>query len=510
VIFAYFMPQWADWNIDSRIDLVHALVDEHTVRIDTYGANTWDKALYKGHYYSDKAPGTAVMGAVVYGAFKLAKAAPVLGGGISALEKNSAWNTPIRIGQTNTQIKPAKKGRVLGGCQRGGTGNVQYIPWQNRLYPPFRDWALSKYVVSVGLVALLSALFLAFFFWFLGRFALPRAIRWGATLLYGLATVALPYSTVFYSHQLAAGFLFVAFGLLYLWKRSEVRWWALPAAGFLLGLALFTEYTVAIVVVAIGLYALWILRRNLSSLGVMALTGFVPVVGLMVYNYACFGNALDTGYSHDWCWSAAQAGGYQGFTYPHPGPLWDLTFGTFRGLFFASPWLLLAGAGIYVLVRSGTRLETVLCAVIGIGFILLISSYWGWNGGRVDGPRYLVPIVPFFAFLAAFGLEASWWRKRTRVISAVLVLWSIFVTWSLFLGGDQFPDSWLRNPLSDYSLPALRHGRVESNAGFFLGLSGWPSLLPLLVLVAIVVLWRTPPGLRRAEPMPRALADSRV
>lgn len=498
VVFAYFMPQWADWNIDSRIDLVHALVDGHTVRIDRYHFNTWDKAKFKGHYYSDKAPGTAVMGAAVYGAYVLAKQAPLLGGGIRALQANSAWNTAIDLGRTDTQLSPAKRGRVLGGCQRSGiAGNVQVIPWKNRLYPPFRDWALSKYITSLGLVALLSAVFVAFFFWFLGKFSLPPGVRWGATALYAFATITLPYSTVLYSHQLVAGFLFSAFALLYLTSRSQVGFWSVPVAGFLLGLSLFTEYTVAIVVVAIGVYALWLLRGSLRSAAIFCLTGAIPLAGLMVYNAACFGNPFDTGYSHDFCWSSAQAAGVAGFTYPHLGPLWDLTFGTYRGLFFISPWLVLAVIGFYVLARSGFKLESGLCLAIPLVFIVTISAYWGWNGGRTDGPRYLVPIVPFLAFLAAFGLESAWWRKRTRVIAIVLAVWSVTATWALFLGGQQFPISWLRNPLFDYSLPALRHGVIESNAGMFLGMSSWASLAPLAVLMAVIALWRPPSELFR-------------
>lgn len=504
VVFAYFMPQWADWNIDSRIDLVHALVDEHTVRIDTYHFNTWDKAFYKGHFYSDKAPGTAFLGAIVYAGYEVARGAPVLGGGISALKRNDVWKTAIDIGKTNTQVRPGQKGRVLGGCQRsGGGGNVQYIPWKNRLYPPFRDWALSKYLISVGVVSLLSAIFIAFFFWFLGKFALPGGIRWGATLLYALATVALAYSTVFYSHQLVAGFLFMGFALLYLAKRGAVPCWIMPFAGFLLGFSFVTEYTVGPIIAVIGLYALWVLRHNVRGFVALCVAGAVPIAGLFAYNTAAFGNPLDTGYSHDWCWSSAQGAGYAGFTYPHLGPLWDLTFGPFRGLFFMSPWLLLGLSGLYVLWRSGLRLESSMCMSIGAGFIVLISAYWGWNGGRVDGPRYLVPMVPFVAFLAAFGLEASWWRKRTRVVSLVLAVWSIAVTWALFLGGDQFPVSWYRNPLTQYSLPALRDGVIESNAGGFFGLSGWSSLLPLGLLVLLVLLWRTPPGLRRTRHVPR-------
>ena len=65
-----FLPRWADWNQNSRFDLVVALVEDHTFQIDKYVANTGDYALYDGHYYSDKAPGMALLGLPVYSAFR--------------------------------------------------------------------------------------------------------------------------------------------------------------------------------------------------------------------------------------------------------------------------------------------------------------------------------------------------------------------------------------------------------------------------------------------------------
>lgn len=488
-VYAYFMPRWADWNIDSRLDLTHAIVDKHTLTIDAFHWNTWDKAVKGGHYYSDKAPGTAFLGAVVYAGFVIARSAPIVGGGISRLEANGAWNTAIRLGRSDTQNAPAAKGRVLGGCQNTGvTGNVQYIPWGNRLVPPLRDWALSKYVVTIGADALPSALFAAFFFWFIALFTVVPLLRWGLTGLYALATVALPYSTVFYSHQLVAGFLFVAFALLFLRSRGMSRWWTMPLAGLLLGLSLLTEYTVALIIAAIGLYALWVLRRSPRGIAGLCAAAAVPVIGLFAYNYATFGSPLDTGYSHDFCWSAAQAAGYAGFTYPKFGPLFDLTLGSFRGLFFQSPFLLFALPGTIFMARRGLRLEAALFLLVSAGFILAISAYWGWNGGRVDGPRYLVPIVPFLAFPALFYFEAAsrWVEKGIILLAAGL---SIVVTWALFLGGELFPTSWLRNPLFDYSFPALSGNHVAPNAGFFFGLAGWQSLLPLVALLALIVAW---------------------
>lgn len=493
VVFAYFMPRWADWNIDSRLDLVHAIVDKHSLQIDAYHWNTWDKAVYQGHYYSDKAPGTAVLGAVVYGAFVLARQAPGSGGAIRAIEASDAWNPAIRLGRTPKYVPPETGGSKPGGCQRAGLGNVQTTPWGNRLVPPKRDWALSKYVLTVGVVGLLSALFAAFFFWFLSFFALSAGLRWLLTALYAFATDALPYSTNFYSHQLAAAFLFVAFALLFLRKEQRAGPWAPPLAGFLLGFALFTEYTVALIIPIVGLYGVWVLRRSPREITGFIAFGLVPLFALFAYNAAAFSGPLDTGYSHDFCWSAAQGAGYAGFTYPRLGPLFDLTLGSYRGLFYMSPFLLLALPGLIWMARRRLGVEAAVCGASAILFIVALSAYWGWNGGKVEGPRYLVPTIPFLAFPVIFYLQRagrSFWAWAVFIACA---LWSLFVVWAEFLGGALFPISWDRNPLVQDSLPALARNDIAPNLGLFFGLHGWESLVPLVLAVGLIAIsgrWR--------------------
>src|SRR5215472_18989222 len=54
--FIYFY-EGGGWNQNSRFDLVRAIVEQHTLRIDAYYQNTEDRAYVAGHYYSDKAPG---------------------------------------------------------------------------------------------------------------------------------------------------------------------------------------------------------------------------------------------------------------------------------------------------------------------------------------------------------------------------------------------------------------------------------------------------------------------
>ncbi|HZU13139.1 MAG TPA: hypothetical protein VFB58_09905 [Chloroflexota bacterium] len=506
VVFGYFMPQWADWNIDSRLDMTEAIVNHGTIRIDAYNQNTWDKAVDHGHFYSDKAPGTAVLGVPILAAFKAAHHVPFLSSAIAGVERNGAWNVPIALGRSATQKQPAKKGTVLGGCQRKGAGNVQYIPWGNRLVPPMRDWALSKYLVTVGVVGLISALFAVFFFWFLGLFAIAGAARWLSTVVYAFGSVALPYSSNFYSHQLVAAFLFVAFALVFLAARSR-RLWQAASAGFLLGFSIFTEYTVALVVVVIGLYLLWSLRSQLRAIGAAVATGLVPIIALLGYNQMAWGNPLDTGYSHDFCWSAAQSAGFAGFTYPHLWPLIDLTFGEYRGLFFTSPFLLLALPGAYLMWRRGRQAEALTCIASAVILILAISAQWGWNGGRVDGPRYIVACVPFLALPAAFAVRAMFRSAAWRVVLGIIAAWSLAATWILFLGGATFPTSWLPYPLTQYSLPALAHNQITPNFGLFFGLSGWESLLPLAVAVVLIAL--IPPR-RREAPSQRPVTAQAV
>src|SRR5881227_3754139 len=54
--FLYFY-EGGGWNQNSRFDLLRAIVERHTLQIDAYADNTQDKAHFRGHYYSDKAPG---------------------------------------------------------------------------------------------------------------------------------------------------------------------------------------------------------------------------------------------------------------------------------------------------------------------------------------------------------------------------------------------------------------------------------------------------------------------
>ena len=106
-----------------------------------------------------------------------------------------------------------------------------------------------SYLATVFAVALPSALAA------LQLFAIGRAIglsaAWsaGITAAYALATLAFPYSTIFYGHQLSAALGLSALSLV--WRRRR------PAmAGLLLGLAVCVDYTSVILAAVVTAYAL--------------------------------------------------------------------------------------------------------------------------------------------------------------------------------------------------------------------------------------------------------------
>src|SRR5262252_3392893 len=66
ISFAYFY-EGGGWHQNTRFDLVRAIVENGTVRIDLYHENTGDKAHVGVHYFMDKAPGGSLVAGPLVG-----------------------------------------------------------------------------------------------------------------------------------------------------------------------------------------------------------------------------------------------------------------------------------------------------------------------------------------------------------------------------------------------------------------------------------------------------------
>jgi len=386
--------------------------------------------------------------------------------------------------------------RAVGGG--GGRGAVQELP-----LVLLARWLLT--VLPTLLLLLLLRRFLA------QQLPAPRfePLVDGLTLTYALGTLAFSYSLLFMSHQPSAVLLFSAFYALWQVGRGRWRERGYLLAGACAGASVAAEYTSALAVAALVLYATVEvalrpepLRARLVRLGrggALALAGALPfVLGLMAYHQAAFGHPLESGYKHlaDAAYQPWHLGGFLGIRLPDPRAFVLSLLSPLRGLFALSPFLLLALPGLGLLARRArasteARALLWLSSALGLGYAYFTASFsyesWGWT----TGPRHLTGLVPFLLLPA--GLSLAWLQERGRAgagVGAGLCAASVLVTGALSLL-NYIPDD-VSNGLFALALPLLRDGYWPPSA---LELVGVPPALAGALLLALLgglaawVLW---------------------
>lgn len=450
VTYLYVFPRWADPNQDSRLKMVVAVVDDGTFQIDKYLGTTVDYARVDGHYYSDKAPGVAFLGIPVYAALRQV---PVFDALTARLQNSAAFQGTLRAEGTGVDAQKVR-------------------------------FALAQVAIAAVVGAIPTALLCALLYLWLASILPGRGARLAVVLGYGLLTPAYAYANTMYGHQLSAALLFAAF----YWVSTARRSPGVPALlviGVLLAYAVVTEYPVAVMTGSLYLYTAYRLYRLGRPLDLAWVTFSAAVVaaGWMAYNNAIFGGPLNLGYNYSELWQTQHHTGFMSLTLPSVEALWGITFGLFRGLFVLAPWLLLAAPGFWLWWRSGqARAEWGVAVAISLGIYLFNASSGMWWGGFAVGPRYLLPMLPFFALGAAFAFRAWGDRPVFRLLTVLAFAWSLAATWGLTLAEQAFPPDTLFNPLAEYALPNWLAGNIARNAGTLLGLRGPLGLLPLAAL----------------------------
>ncbi|NJM05337.1 hypothetical protein HC891_02550 [Candidatus Gracilibacteria bacterium] len=475
--YGYVLPRWSDWNQNSRLNLVLALVDDGTVVIDRYVANTGDYALIDGRAYTDKPPGASFLGVPVYMALRPVLDLPVVAARLERLSQGAAFGDTLQADGTGLQA-----------------GKVRF--------------ALVQYVLSLAVVAVPAALLGVLFFRTLRRLGVGEIPAILGTLGYALGTAAAPYAGNFYSHQLTAALLFGAFFVT--WQSpvqsAETQRAAVVRGllvGLLLGWAVISEYPLVLAAALLFGYAL--VRHRWRWLAPMLVGGLAPGMLLAVYDYAAFGTILPVGYAHSALWQDQHQTGFMSITHPRLESIWGLTFGAFRGLFVRAPWLLLAVPGFILWWRTRhLRAEWwVLLLVPAMIFFFYSSSIMWWGGVMGAGPRYIVPMLPFFALPAAWLIGLLWSHRSLRVAATALVLLSMVLTWAEALAGQLFPPDTISTPWLLYTWPAWQSGDIARNLGMALGFRGHMSLLPLFLLVVVGVALLCSPRRKKPEPLVR-------
>ncbi|MCX6348510.1 MAG: tetratricopeptide repeat protein [Candidatus Aureabacteria bacterium] len=344
--YAYFIHFIGreEWNATSRFDLTFALVEEGTFRIDSYHGNTGDKVFFRGHYYSDKAPGPSFLAVPFY------------------------WSL-LKLGVEEERT-------------------IQYL----------------LTLIIIGLPSALSSLVL---YRLLGEAGgADEEGKVTLTLAYALGTLIAPFSTVFYGHALAAAAALVSFFLLFRMRAGiyPERWSTAWLAGFVCAWGFLCDFPAGIAIAGLTLYALFALRRK--RLVIAWLLGILLPVGILgYYNHACFGSPIASSYSYHQVYD--HHAGLLGITIPKLAALWGITFSPYRGIFYQSPFLLLVFPAFVYYARRKNRWEWFLCLFMAAGFFFFNSGYAYWDGVGSIGARFLIPALPFL-LLPLAALPKNW------------------------------------------------------------------------------------------------------
>ena len=460
VNYIYFLPRWADWGQNARLNLVFAVVDQGTLSIDDYYDNSGDYALFEGHYYMDKAPGPSFLAIPVYFVVKPILHLPVVENLMQRMAQSSAFGDTLN---------------------EEGSGLLE-----EKIYA-----AVVQYILVFFVIAIPSAFLGVLIYLFLQDLGLKDIWSLLIVLIYGLATNAFTYAGSFNSHQLTAALLFCGFFLGFkIGRKTFSTYWAVPA-GFMLAYAVISEYPTALIAGGIFVYMLfklptWRWRTAFTA------SGLLPGALLVAYNLRIFHTPLPVGYEYSEMYTDLHSTGFLSLTYPHWDAFWGVTFGSYRGQFFVAPVLVIAFLGLVLWGISRKNSPEWLVSIWAVvSFLLFNASSVMWQGGYGVGPRYMVPMLPFLV-LGFSGIPKEWLDKIWyKILLGLLTAWSFFVVWVETLGGQSYPD-WTMNPLFNYSLPNFTSGNIARNLAMVIGLRGIPSLLPLLLfnLILIIFLFR--------------------
>ncbi len=470
--YAYFYPG-GGWNQNSRFDLVRAITERHALSIDAYQENTRDKAFANGHYYSDKAPGVALL------------AVPI------AL----ATRPVLRIARVDPESP--------------------------------RGVVAISYFATIFTIALPMAMACACLFRIALRLGGSNSSAVFAALAMGLATPMWAYATLFWGHALAGACLVFTFAaalkLAGSLGRSYDMAWAI-AAGLAAGWATVTEYPAAPASLILAIFALrlvwkdgWPRRRRIAA--GLALGALPCVALLLIYQRAAFGSAFRPSYSYypagAFPWMRH---GYMGLTYPRIDVALKILFNCHRGLLLAGPVVFAAPFGLrWLWKQPATGVAAATVTSIAAYYFLFSSSFPGVPGWSY-GPRYLSAALP----LLCLGLSPVWdhaphyWR---RLVATLAVCGGLFTL--MAVSTTPQPADGFACPMLQLIVPSFWAGKLSLNAGSMLtiaeagashsghafnlgelvGLHGLPSLLPLLALwAATAFLWIRANGQPRRNP----------
>jgi len=318
------------------------------------------------------------------------------------------------------------------------------------------------------------------------------------------------HNAFFWTYSLADAVALAAIGLVF-WgateqrRRQRARWWrvagvfaaAVPVGTFLANLAPWSSsshpalvlYTAAAGLALVVALAALAAGRGLKSLGPLTPFGLICLFTLAVLGVDVMTGSrlqLETPFGL----SVLEAGRFYGIGNEALG-IYGIS-----GLFGAG-WLALVFLGKYPSSRRPALLALAVVAVFAV-----FASGWPGFGGKVGGTISMVPCFLLLA-LAVAGVRLTWRRVLLVAVSG-LALFAVFALISYLVPATGKSD------IGDFAGSTL-HGnsgglllrKINSNLGS-LSVNAFSPLIPLVVVVSGLMLWR--PSWFRLRTLPLAYA----
>lgn len=429
-------------NNATRLFAAVALVETGTARIDDFADMTIDKARFGDHFFSDKAPGVTLM------------AAPLV----------AMTNTVT--GTDSSQVQRTFMGAAFD----------SYLTLRQR-------------VVTTLVIAVLTALATIALLDLGASVTGSRSAGLFAALAFALGSPVLGWSTTLFGHAPVAGLLVI--GAWAIWRGTQPepdrRRLFAAIAGLTLGWALVIEFGALLTALPIGLWAMWRTRNwpfpdKLRLYGVAAAAGIIALLPLIGYNLLAFGTPFKLGYSGVVGFEGMQQGLF-GLTYPKLDVLYEILFGSRRGMLWVAPVMLFAPFGFWILLRDPkTRAVGVMALVVAATSFLYNAAYVYWDGGNATGPRHALPALGFLALATgALWANADRWE---RLLAALLLVTSIAINLVIAACEIMAPAD-IQHPLRDHIWTRLfLNGQLRTLPSEFWGWQSWNGLYLYLALAA--------------------------
>ncbi|MGQ9554698.1 MAG: hypothetical protein ACUVWR_11345 [Anaerolineae bacterium] len=241
-------------------------------------------------------------------------------------------------------------------------------------------------------------------------------------LIAGLGTISWPYSKTLFQEPATALLFLTAiyFAAGPLSTASSLATGVMLAAAITIKLTNAVAVPPIVVFLAYRLWRTWGRHRWQASLRLLLppiAVSLISIAGMLYFNWARFGQPLNSGYSV-----------HEQFSTPVLNGLSGLLFSSDKSIFIFSPVLLFIIPALPLAWRR-FRAEICLLLAIAIANLFLFASWYDWRGGLAWGPRFLVPLTPILLTLMLPWVEEKglsrrswWWPLFVLVATGSLIL----------------------------------------------------------------------------------------